>query len=97
MSLLIIIMVFIVVVIVFFLMVNYLVLVEKCEYKLGFLILYLMVVFYFVDDFDRGEKFVVVMIIVVERLNVDLMFLVDYNVIFEWKDIKCNELIVVCE
>lgn len=90
-------MVFIVVFIVFFIMINYLMLVEKKEYKLGFFILYFMVILYFEYDFNKGEFFVVVMIIVVERLNVDLMILVDYNVIFVWKDIKCDELIVVYE
>lgn len=85
------------VVIVFSLLVNYLALAEKREYKLGLLIPYSTVVPHFADDFNRGEKFAAAMTIAVERLNADPTLLADYNVTFEWKDTKCNELIAVRE
>lgn len=91
-------MVLMIVIVVFFIVIYGLVVVEKkWEYKFGFLIFYKIVIFYFLYDYSKGELFVVVMIIVVERVNVDLIFLLDYNLIFVWKDIVCNEFVVVWE
>lgn len=84
------------VVIVFSLMINYLALAEKREYKLGLLIPYSTVP-HFWDDSNKGENFAAAMTIAVERLNADPTLLADYNVTFEWKDTKCNELIAVRE
>lgn len=85
------------VVIVFALLINYLALAEKREYKLGLLIPYSTVVPHFSSEFNKGENFAAAMTIAVERLNADPTLLVDYNVTFVWKDTKCNELIAVRE
>lgn len=85
------------VLIVFSIMINYLALAEKREYKLGLLIPYSTVVPHFADDFNKGEKFAAAMTIAVERLNADPTLLADYNVTFVWKDTECNELIAVHE
>lgn len=85
------------VLIVFTLMINYLALAEKREYKLGLLIPYSTVIPHFSDDFNKGELFAAAMTIAVERLNADPTLLADYNVTFEWKDTKCDELIAVHE
>lgn len=86
-----------VVLIVFALMINYLALAEKREYKLGLLIPYSTVIPHFSDDFNKGELFAAAMTIAVERLNADPTLLADYNVTFVWKDTKCDELIAVHE
>lgn len=85
------------VLIVFSLMINYLALAEKREYKLGLLIPYSTVVPHFSDNFNKGENFAAAMTIAVERLNADPTLLADYNVTFVWEDTKCNELIAVHE
>ena len=83
--------------IVFLIMINYLTLAEKKEYKLGLLMPYSTVIPHFEHDFNKGESFAAAMTIAVERLNADPTILADYNVTFVWKDTKCNELIAVYE
>ena len=83
--------------IVFLIMINYLTLAEKKEYKLGLLIPYSTVIPHFEHDFNKGESFAAAMTIAVERLNADPTILADYNVTFVWKDTKCDELIAVYE
>lgn len=83
--------------IVFTVMINYLALAEKREYKLGLLIPYSKVIPRFSTDFNRGANFAAAMTIAVERLNADPTLLADYNVTFVWKDTKCDELIAVHE
>ena len=85
------------VLIVFSLMINYLVVAEKREYRLGLLIPYSTVIPHQSDDFNRGENYAAAMTIAVERLNADPTLLPDYNVTFVWKDTKCNELTAVHE
>lgn len=83
--------------IVFSIMINYLAMAEKREYKLGLLIPYSTVIPHFENDFNKGENFAAAMSIAVERLNADPTILVDYNVTFVWKDTECDELIAVYE